>query len=287
MNSHPNTKISSLIRLMDDRDETIRDSVREQLVKIGEDAIPFLEHAARDEDLRRRSQAQIVLKEIFPIQLGEKFRRLSQKSGANLDLEEGMYLLAQFGYPEFEPESAQLELDKLADELAPRLLKHLKPIETVREFIKFLFQEKGFSGNEKNYFTGDNSYLNKVLSNKTGIPISLSVLCMLIGNRLDLPIVGVGMPCHFITKYDVLSSPVYFDPFNKGRILSYRQCVELVEGFGLKFEDHFLMQSGNREILIRTINNLVMVYKQANETEKMDQLTQYVQILSNPNLKNS
>jgi regulator of sirC expression with transglutaminase-like and TPR domain len=284
MSSNPNKpKISSLIRLMDDRDETIRASVKTQLVQIGEDAIPFLEIAARDEDLRRRSQAQVILKEIFPIQLGEKFRRLSQKSGADLDLEEGIHLLTQFGYPDFEPETTNTTLDNMAKELEPRLLPHFKPIETVRELNKFLFQEKGFSGNEKNYFSGDNSFLNKILSNKTGIPISLSVLCILIGRRLDLPIVGVGMPCHFIAKYDVLSGPVYFDPFNKGRILSYRQCVELVEGFGLKFEDHFLTQSGNREILIRMINNLIMVYKQNNEDKKMDQLTQYVQILSKPN----
>ena len=59
------TKIASLIRLMDDRDESIRNSVKTQLVKIGEDSIPFLEIATRDEDLRKRSQAQIVLKEIF------------------------------------------------------------------------------------------------------------------------------------------------------------------------------------------------------------------------------
>jgi regulator of sirC expression with transglutaminase-like and TPR domain len=284
MSSSPDkTKIASLIRLMDDRDESIRNSVKAQLVQMGEDSIPFLEIAARDEDLRKRSQAQIVLKEIFPIQLGSKFRRLSQKHGADLDLEEGICLLTQFGYPEFEPENSKSVLDNLADELAPRLLSHFKPIETVRELNKFLFQEKGFSGNEKNYFSGDNSFLNKILSNKTGIPISLSVLCILIGKRLNLPIVGVGMPCHFIAKYDVLSGPVYFDPFNKGRILSYRQCVELVEGFGLKFEDHFLTQSGNREILIRMINNLIMVYKQSNKEKQMDQLTQYVEILSKPN----
>ena len=91
---------------MDDRDETIRNSVKTQLLQIWEDAIPFLEIAARDENLRRRSQAQIILKEIFPILLGEKFRRLSQKSGADLDLEEGICLLTQFGYPDFEPKIA-------------------------------------------------------------------------------------------------------------------------------------------------------------------------------------
>ena len=66
MSSSPDkAKIASLIRLMDDRDESIRNSVKAQLVQIGEDSIPFLEIAARDEDLRKRSQAQIVLKEIF------------------------------------------------------------------------------------------------------------------------------------------------------------------------------------------------------------------------------
>ena len=268
---------------MDDRDESIRDSVKSQLVLIGEDTIPFLEIAAQDENLRKRSQAQIILREIYPIQLGTKFRKLSQKLDADLDLEEGIFLLTQFGYPDFEPETSRTILDNFAEELAPRLLPHFKPIEKVRELNKFLFQEKGFSGNEKNYFSSDNSFLNKVLSNKTGIPISLSVLCILIGKRLNLPIVGVGMPCHFIAKYDILSGPIYFDPFNKGKVLSYRQCVELVESFGLKFEDHFLTQSGNRETLIRMINNLIMVYKQNKEVKEMGQLTEYVKILLKPN----
>jgi regulator of sirC expression with transglutaminase-like and TPR domain len=276
-------QISSLIKLLTDRDEFVRSSVRDQLVELGEDALPFLEIATRGDDDALRIQANIAIQNILPQKLAEKFRQLAQKGlGQDIDLETGMMLIMEFGYPDSSPEECSQKLDDLAQKFADTLKPEAKPPEIVAAFTHFLFQENGFKGNKDNYQNPDNSFINKVLDNKTGLPITLSAICVLLAKRLNLPIVGVGMPGHYIVKYSLPIEPIYFDPFHQGRRLTKKECIQIVEQFGHSFEEHFLSQSTQRETLIRMLNNLIQVYNNSNETKKADILTEYIKILMNP-----
>lgn len=276
-------QISSLIKLLTDRDEFVRTRVRDQLVELGEDALPFLEIATRGEDESLRIQAQWVIQNILPYKLAEKFRQLAHKGlGKDIDLEKGMMLIMEFGYPESDPDECRQKLDDLAQKLSETLDSIAEPQQIVATFTHFLFQQNGFKGNKDNYHNPDNSFINKVLENHTGLPITLSALCVLLANRLNLPIVGVGMPGHYIVKYSLPVDPIYFDPFHQGRLLTKKECVRIVEQFGHKFEEHYLSQSTQRETLIRMLNNLIQVYKNSNETKKAEALAEYVNILLNP-----
>lgn len=276
-------QISYLIQLLTDRDELVRQKVGEQLIELGEDALPFLEIAVRSEDIPLRIQAQKVISAIFPIKLGEKFRQLAQKGlGRDVDLEAGMLLIMEFGYPDSDPQTCQEKLDSLAHRLEQTLAPDADPAQTVVALTQLLFQQDRFKGNQNNYLDPDNSYLNKVLEQKTGLPITLSALCILVASRLGLPIVGVGLPGHYIVKYSLPKGDIYFDPFHQGRPLTRADCVKIVEQFGQPFEEHYLSQSTNRETLIRMINNLVQVYQSSNELEKAETLSSYIKILLNP-----
>jgi len=276
-------QISYLIQLLTDRDEFVRQKVRTQLIELGEDALPFLEMAVRREEVPLRIQAQEVISAIFPKKLREKFRQLAQKGlGQDVDLEAGMLLIMEFGYPDSDPQTCQENLDSLAYRLEQNLAPDADPSQTVFALIHLLFQQENFTGNKENYMDPDNTYLNKVLDHKTGLPITLSALCILIAGRLGLPIVGVGMPGHYIVKYDLPKDPIYFDPFHQGRLLTHADCVQIVEQFGQHFEEHFLSPSTNRETLIRMMNNLIQVYQNSDELEKAETLSGYIKILMNP-----
>ena len=93
-------QISSLIKLLTDRDEFVKNRVCDQLVELGEDALPFLEMATRGEDESLRIQAHLVIQNILPHKLAEKFRSLAKKGlSQDIDLEAGMMLIMEFGYP--------------------------------------------------------------------------------------------------------------------------------------------------------------------------------------------
>lgn len=278
--SAPPTEISSLIRLLDDPDEFVLSRVRDRLIELGGDAVPFLEIASKEENLVLRTRIQEVLKKIAPQQLAERFLELSRTApGEDIDLEKGVDLLMQYGHPQADSEDIGRTLDELSQELKPRLEGQPTPEQAVGQLTKFLFQGKKFSGNKKNYFDPDNSYFDTVLSNKTGIPITLSVLCIFIGQRLGLPLVGIGLPGHFILKYNSPDQPIFFDPFHQGRILTPEDCATLVQSFGVEFEKRFLLPITHREILIRMIHNLVVIYNRTKDQEKIDQLTEYSKIL--------
>lgn len=276
-------QISYLIQLLTDRDGYVREKVQQQLIELGEDALPFLEMAVRSEEVNLRTQAEKVINAIFPKKLGEKFRQLAQKGlGRDVDLEAGILLIMEFGYPDSDPEACKEILDSLALQLKQNLPSDANPSQIVSTLTHLLFQKEHFLGNQKNYLDPDNSYLNKVLEHKTGLPITLSALCVLVANRLGLPIVGVGLPGHYIAKYNLPKNAIYFDPFHQGRLLSHSDCIQIVEQFGQTFEEHYLSQSTNKETLIRMMNNLIQVYRSSNEPEKAETLSSYIRILMNP-----
>jgi len=276
-------QISYLIQLLTDRDEFVRQKVSAQLIELGEDALPFLEIATRREDIPLRIQAQAVIDAIFPKKLGEKFRQLAQKGlGRDVDLEAGMLLIMEFGHPHSDPKVCRENLDALARNLEQSLTTDADPSHIVQSLTHLLFQQNRFKGNKANYMNPDNSYLNKVLEHKSGLPITLSALCVLVAGRLGLPIVGVGLPGHYIAKYNLPKNAIYFDPFHQGRLLNRTDCIQIVEQFGHRFEEHFLSQATNRETLIRMLNNLVQVYQGSNDLDKADTLSKYIKILINP-----
>jgi regulator of sirC expression with transglutaminase-like and TPR domain len=78
----------------------------------------------------------------------------------------------------------------------------------------------GFRRHIQDYFDPRNSFLNDVLEPKLGIPISLAVIYLEVGQRLGLPLVGVSFPGHFLVKLTVRTGDVVLDPFLGGQSLS-------------------------------------------------------------------
>ncbi len=274
-------QIDSLILLLADRDVFVRDKVRDHILSLGEDALPFLEIAARKEDLSIRPQALDLINRLLPKRLGRKFLALSNRGPEELfPLEEGVFLMNQFGYPHVDAGAVREQLDALAEELKPLLREETSPSGTARILSRFLFKDKGFCGNKKDYYDPDNSYLNKVLENKKGLPVSLSVLCLLVAERLQLPVYGVGMPTHFILMLEAAGEQIYFDPYNNGRILTPDDCARLLKTQGFKFNASFLNKTPPRQILIRMLRNLFVIYKNNGEPEKTTHLEDFVKILN-------
>ncbi|MBN4053223.1 transglutaminase family protein [bacterium AH-315-L15] len=144
---------------------------------------------------------------------------------------------------------------------------------------KYLFQERGFRGNTDDYFNPDNSYLNRVLDRGLGIPISLSAVYLFVSRRLDLPIVGVGMPGHFLIAYPGEGRNLFLDPFNSGQIMTRKTCVQFLKEAGYGWREDFLDVCKDREILARMIRNMIASYTSLGENKQANQLSRYLQIL--------
>lgn len=152
-------------------------------------------------------------------------------------------------------------------------------------FNDYLFNDLGFHGNRENYYDPRNSYLNDVLDRRTGLPITLSVVYLEIGWRLDLPLVGIGLPGHFIVAWHEPGEPLLFvDPFSGGAVLSVHDCQDRVnELFGqpIRLQREWLQPVEPHTILMRMLNNLKGLFLRLNMVDRAIPVVEK-QIILNP-----
>ncbi len=144
----------------------------------------------------------------------------------------------------------------------------------------FLFTDLGFMGNEKDYSDPDNSYLNRVMDRRTGNPISLSIVYLAVARRLRLPVTGIGMPGHFICRFQTSRGEVFIDPFRKGKLMTKGDCIKFLIQSGHAFHDGFLASVTPRRMLLRVCSNLHHIYNSLNLAEETMRFQRYIVALS-------
>jgi regulator of sirC expression with transglutaminase-like and TPR domain len=192
------------------------------------------------------------------------FIRLLQLPDAELDLAEGALLIAAEEYSDLRPSAYLERLLRMAAELKRRIKTEVKPSRVVEICNEYFFEELNFKGNRQEYYDPRNSYLNDVIERRIGIPITLSVIYLAVGERAGLPVRGVGMPGHFLVKYApaATDSEIFIDPFN-GRTLDRQECAKMLQemyGEAVEMKPSFLEPTGKRQILARILNNLKGLY---------------------------
>ncbi|MDZ7266986.1 MAG: transglutaminase-like domain-containing protein [candidate division KSB1 bacterium] len=277
------SEIQALITLLGDEDAKIRSIAREHLLQIGQEAEGFLRQAARDDgDGRTRIEARHVLAQIHREDLISSFYVLGLLEEEQIDLEHAAFLLARVGYPDLDLAPLQRELDGFAERIRVRLAEppHTQPGRVIVETINHvLFVEERFRGNVEEYYDPDNSYLNRVIERRTGIPVSLSVLYLLIARRLQVPVHGVNLPVHFICRYQTPEESFLIDPFYGGRLITRAECMKLLQGSGMTFEDRMLQRAAPRTIIARMVRNLILIHSQRDELAQATFLDRILKML--------
>jgi regulator of sirC expression with transglutaminase-like and TPR domain len=253
----------ALLRLLADEDATVVQLLQTSLTEMGCEGIAFLESATREGDPGARRNARHILLAIRVQQATEAFAKFCGTRGAGFDLERGCWLLAKTRYPELDEAPYRTRLDEMARELKERLTGRETPRATVEVCNRYFFRRLGFRGNREDYYDPDNTYLNRVLDRRLGIPISLSVLYLLVGRRLKLPMQGVNVPGHFLLRWPGARGSLFIDAFNEGAPLSLEDCKKLSDRLGQVFDPMQLEPATPRQILLRMCRNLEGIYRES------------------------
>ena len=269
----------ALISLLADDDVKVLHTVWEHLLEIGPPALAYLREASEDPDPRTRIRARHILGRIVLQDLEERFDSLAARDDESFSLEEGVYLTACIEYPDLDRDAFSGEIDSLAAPLKERLRGLIEPHEIVKAVNRYLFEELKFSGNRGDYYNPDNSFMNRVIEKRAGIPITLCALYLLVGTRMDLPLRGVGLPGHFLVNYEEPGAEIYIDPYNGGRLLTRKDCAQYLTGAGYYFKEEYIATSTSRDIIVRMLRNLVLIYSKQQDKPRVRQLTHYVEIL--------
>jgi regulator of sirC expression with transglutaminase-like and TPR domain len=192
----------------------------------------------------------------------EQFVEVAGLPDQDVDLARAALLIAATEYPNLDMDHELGILDTLSAGASQRLGEERSPLFCINTLSAYLFDEVGFRGNLDDYYDPRNCFLNDVLRRRLGIPITLSLMLVEVGKRLGVPLVGVGMPGHFLLKHRD-EEHLFIDPFYRGVLLSEEECAQRlrqVTQADVTWDARFLRPVSNRDFIARLLRNLKGIY---------------------------
>lgn len=271
---------AALLTLLADDDPGVYTSIRQKILAFGPAAADWLRpHTlSRDPILRRHSQE--IVRNLDRQVADNSFVEFCLKHGEAFDLEEGAWLLAQTQYPDINVAGYRALLDSFASDLEERVDGHEEPTKILAGMNRYLFEELGFAGDSQHYYDPENSYLNRVIDRRSGNPINLCLVYLLLGRRLKLPVVGIGLPGHFVCRYQSSSLEIYIDAFSGGKLLTKADCVQYLLQGNYSLREDYLTPVTSRRLLLRICGNLHQIYLHLEQPEAATRLQRYMVALA-------
>ena len=279
--------IQALVRLIDDPDDAIFEHVRDELLNIGTEAIPFLEDSWEQEDLGLLFQSRIE-NLIHEIQFKAVKADLKEWiESPHKDLMHGALIVARYQYPNLDEQAVHQKIQQIRRDIWLEISDKHTAYEKVRVFNKIFFGKYHFTGNTKDYQSPLNSFINTVIETRKGNPLSLCLLYSVIAQSLDLPVYGVNLPNHFILTYldennvnsmmgekNEFGNLFYINAFSRGGIFDDSEIRQFLTSIDKPFHRSYFEPCSNSAIISRMLTNLITSFQQAGSSEKVNELVE-------------
>ncbi len=254
---------AALLSLLDDPNAAVRRGLLARFTQLGPVAAAWLQTAARGSNRVLARHARWFLDELKFSDPVAEFRSFIRS--LNYELETGALLLARTVAPRLDAGACCLQLDQIAARCRELIADPSSIREKCRVLNRVLFHEWGFHGNVEHYTDPRNSLLDQVLERRTGIPLTLSTVYLLVAERVGLELMPVGLPGHFIVGCFSDDLPFFIDPFDRGILRDAGEIFALLRANHISPKVSDLAPTPVREVLCRNCRNLVHHYTAAGE----------------------
>ena len=192
-------------------------------------------------------------------------------------LTEAAIAVAQHAFPDLDVQHTLDEIDALGSKLKKRITADTSQVQRLQLLKYFFYTELGFGPNANDFYAPENSYLHHVMESRRGIPISLAILMIELGQQIGLKIRGVSFPNHFMMRVSLPQGEIIMDPLN-GATYSKDELQTMLDPYldakGYRGETAlplsiFLRASSSREILSRFLRNLKLIYSEHERWERL------------------
>ena len=264
----------ALCSLIDDDSEVVRKSLIELFKKHPLEAKVFLQKLSSKTSPLLAKNANALQNQLGWNDSREEFLKFIKSQ--RFELETGWYLLDKTVFPEFDSSEASLVLDQFADRVRDLLMPPMGLREYCTIINRVLFHEQGFRGAGKNFENPDNSYVHKVLMSKEGLPITLSLIYILVARRVGLDLEPIGLPGRFMVGCFSEEVPFYIDVWAGGKFI---ELEDMRSYLGLSAEDcssSILLPLTVAETLARGCRNLALHYSLAGKSSEANMFKTFV-----------
>ncbi len=137
-------------------------------------------------------------------------------------------LVSRLDNPNLDITAYRRQVDRMADEIRAGLDESASSADRISALNRYLFAENGFHGSRTQYYQAANSYLDRVLDDREGLPITLSILYLDLAHQLQLNMEGVGLPGHFVVRFLAAEGESQLiDVFDGGKPLTVEEARQL------------------------------------------------------------
>lgn len=289
-----------MIKLLDDDDPEVVNTVRDSMLQDSEIVIPILEKLWFEDALPNYSNViENVIQEIqFESLKSDVKSELRKDSFSPLN---AWVLASRLEYPNISESQIKAHLNELKLQIWIKLADVNNPIDQIQILNHVFFEVFGFKGNNDNYHHIDNSIVLRVLETKKGNPISLSILYLTLANSLGIPLFGINLPQHFVLGYGQLKPDInknriwdfneisneklesiifYINPFSKGQIFTKESLLAFLKVIKINPNREFMEPCSSKDILMRMLRNISYAYEQQQKELKAKQATELLSIIS-------
>ncbi|MFM1875904.1 MAG: hypothetical protein RL266_1641 [Bacteroidota bacterium] len=282
------SQLYALIRLLDDPDAEVYENVHEKLVSMGKPVIPVLEN-------EWESAGQLAIQEriihvIEEIEFECAITALNNWKVDNTDdLIHGALVAATFQYPSIDSDSVQRTMEKLHRDVWLELNDNLTSLEKVRVINHILYDVHLFRPYTTYHTSEQSFFLNNLIDNRTGSPMTLGILYKALADMLGLPIVGIDLPFHFILGYRDVHNDTendflfYINPFSKGAVFGKGELERYIERLQANPADLDLKPMNNVSIIKRLLSELKICYQRSGKYQKLDKVSKLISVLGTDN----
>ena len=273
-------QIRSLVYLLDDPDPFIQQNVTSKLMEYGEKAVPLLDEQKykTNDDAERNRIDQIIHGITFDSLISDYSELLDSGIDSVEKLEFAVFTLARLENPTLRIHDYIKKLDRFADILKDRVHHTITDEDRMNAVLDFIFTDLSFKGDTTDYHNPNNAFMNRVVDRRKGLPISLALIVIFIGYRLNEPFYGINLPIHFMLAYESNKERILIDAFDSGKVVTYNQCYYFLKRNGVQPKPKYFKKAENIAILARCIRNLIHAYSKRNNIVRIENLQKLLEI---------
>lgn len=271
-------ELNALVSLLDDSDLEVRMHVRDRIISLGSDIIPFLEKKWENSfnpDIQKEIEEMV-----HDLQFSQLKQRLEDwRNTEDRDLLTGLWIINTYQYPDIEFEKLNADMHQIYFEVWTSFSNDLKPYDQIRIINNVLFNTLRFAANTKNFHSPANSMLSSVLDSKRGNPLMLCSIYLLVARKLGLPIYGVNLPNLFVLTYKTVDFNFYINAFNKGLIFGKKDVVSYLEHLKIEPREEYFEPCSHLAIILRMLRNLGQSFEKLGEQDKVLEINALIVLL--------
>ena len=283
------TKIAALIRLLEDPNNQVFEQVKNELIKIGDEALSSLEMAAQKNSFGDEFNERVIslINEIQRNVLKDEL--IQWINSEEKDLLLGSIIVSKHHDTYLEDSLVYDTIQSLRRAIWLEFNDYQTSFEQIKIFNRIFFGVSQFNCLNKESYSPDEIDISKVLESKQGAPLTIGLIYSIIAQSLDLPVYGVNLPNSFVLAFmDYNQSNFiinqqndfgvlfYINPKSLGDILDAREIDEFLSSRNLNPNRSHFEPCSNSSLIKRMIEDLMISFQHIGDDRKASDLNELI-----------